>query len=200
MKKNIKKPPNAVTSLKSYLLNRKLLLFSLISLFTLNVYSQKNIEDVVFVETNFENDWSFIEFDPPEGNIWQVGTPSKTILDSAFSTPYALMTDTANMLYAPGKYSFILKLERPAWGNCLEEWDVSFLQKYNFDSLRNSGGYVEVSLDHGLTWKNAIYNYFDMSGSDLTRMYEEDDTLINGEPACILNDTTWNYPYVSSIG
>ena len=156
-----------------------------------------NAQFTVYHLTSFEDDWSFIEFDPPEGNIWQVGTPSKEFLDSAYSRPYALMTDTANLLYEPGEHSFILKLERPWWGNCLSFWIVIFYQKYSFDSL-NSGGYVEVSYDHGETWANFVFDDYTGTNASSVNMYDETDTLINGEPA-ISSVYTWGV-YATDIG
>ena len=32
------------------------------------------------------------------GNIWQIGTPSKTFFDSAYSVPNAIVTDTTKLL------------------------------------------------------------------------------------------------------
>jgi len=163
-----------------------------VMLFVLFFYSTNVIyaQHYVYQTTTFEDDWSFIEFEPPDSNIWQVGTPSKEFLDSAYSGPYALMTDTLNILYEQGKHSFILKLERPLWGNCLAYWGLTFYQKYSFDSLY-SGGYVEISYDEGETWTNFVFDdYYTGSNAGSANMYSENDTLANGEPG-ISGNYTW---------
>ena len=111
-------------------------------------------DDSTYFYTTFEDDYSFIEFDPPENNIWQVGTPSKTILDDAYTAPYALITDTARLITEQIKHSFILKGQRPWYANAIRKWHVGSYQKCQFDTL--SGGYIEVSYNKGETWTNIV--------------------------------------------
>lgn len=149
-------------------------------------------------EINFENDWNFIEFDPPENNIWQVGKPSKQFLDSAYSKQFAIMTHTTKMIDTAYEHSFILKLERPWFGNCLFEWGLQFEHKYSFDSL-NSGGYINVSYDKGQNWHDinidsVIYD----NGVGSSIFYNENDTLWNGMPGFTGKKDFSEYPSVCS--
>lgn len=155
-------------------------------------------KDGLGYSTDFENDWSFIEFDPPVNNIWQVGTPSKDFLDSAYNGQLAIMTDTINLIDSILEHSFIMKLERPVWSNAIFEWSLTFFQKCSFDNI-SSGGYIEVSYDKGLTWINVVNdNYLNNEGAIL-RLYSKNDTLINGTPA-MTGEYIWNPPYISFVG
>ncbi len=161
---------------------KKLLLFISI-LFGVTIFCRAQTKDELLWITTFEDDWTFIEFDPSENNIWQVGIPSKTILDSAYSAPFALMTDTSKMLTELIKHSFILKAERPWWSNAIFNWNFGFYQKCNFDSLY-SGGYIELSYDKGETWINIVNPQpYQIANANVWRLYTKNDTLINGEPA-----------------
>lgn len=82
-------------------------------------------------------------------NLWQIGTPSKTIFNSAYSAPLALLTDTLNT-YSNGNISsfeFVMRTDDATF--------ISFWHRLNTDSLAD-GGVVEVSTDGGSTWANII--------------------------------------------
>ena len=90
------------------------------------------------------------------GNIWQIGKPQKTIFNSAYSLPNAIVTDTIYN-YPPNNLSaFNFKIFDPAWMSltapsaCI---DISFMHKFDTDSLKD-GGYVEISYNNGATWTN----------------------------------------------
>mgnify|MGYP001243312470 CR=1 FL=1 len=79
-------------------------------------------------------------------NIWQVGTPNKTIFDSAYTVPNALVTDTINT-YPINNTSSVMFWNIVSLCAC----DVSFRYKINSDTLLDYGK-VEVSGNGGLTW------------------------------------------------
>jgi hypothetical protein len=82
-------------------------------------------------------------------NLWQIGTPSKTIFNSAYTAPLALATDTLNV-YPNGNISsfeFVIYTDDATF--------ISFWHRFNADSLAD-GGVVEVSTDGGSTWTNIL--------------------------------------------
>jgi len=111
------------------------------------VYISINVTDTIL-----QIDTSFV------GNIWQIGKPQKTIFDSAYSYPNAIVTDTINN-YPPNNLSaFNFKIFDPAWmsltdpTSCVE---FSFMHKFDTDSLKD-GGYVEISYNNRITWTNIV--------------------------------------------
>lgn len=80
-----------------------------------------------------------------EDNIWQIGNPQKTFIDSSFSAPYCLITDTADTYPIGNLSSAQMKLQ-------LTEGyvHVYFTHKFESDSLLD-GGCIELSIDDS-TW------------------------------------------------
>ncbi|CAN5502055.1 hypothetical protein BH10BAC1_BH10BAC1_04130 [soil metagenome] len=98
-------------------------------------------------------------------NIWQLGTPSKTLFNAAYSAPWALVTDTINTYpnSNTSSFSFIV------WTDC--NWfALYFSYRINTDSLLD-GGVLEYSTNGGTSWTNIIdspytlYNYYSASDS-----------------------------------
>src|SRR5204863_2124304 len=67
------------------------------------------------------------------GNIWQIGTPSKTVFGSAYSTPLALITDSANAYPANNQSSFTVTIYTD------DETFFSFWHRIDADSLNDGG-------------------------------------------------------------
>ena len=123
---------------------------------TVNFESSKNV--LIKIDTTQPN------------NLWQIGAPHKILFDSAYTRPNAIVTDTVNYYPFNNTSSFQFSIYDSAfllygfshWENLIPY--VSFMHKYNTDTLRD-GGYVEYSLDSGSTWTNVdtlfpwIYNY-----------------------------------------
>ncbi len=87
-------------------------------------------------------------------SIWQIGVPQKTHLDSAYSLPYALITDTINT-YGPNlNSSFIVKLDENTL-NPFPYIQLEWMQKTDLESGVD-GGLIETSYDGGLTWSNVF--------------------------------------------
>lgn len=135
-------------------------LFSLTSfvlLFSaLSAFSQDTIVSIAYTSPQpvsyFEDrDTSnYFMFNPSTGiNLWQIGTPSKSIFNASYSPSLALVTDTANA-YLPNNLSsfdFVVLTDDYTY--------ISFWHRYDTDSLID-GGVVEVSTDNGNTWTNIL--------------------------------------------
>lgn len=128
-----------------------------------------------------------VELDTSAGNIWQIGPPHKIIFDSASTVPNVLITDTINN-YPVNVNSATQFYVDPGWFGPWGILAVQWRQKLDMDMHRD-GGYVEFSLDTGLTWQNAfnnpiVYNFY---GFDTLNK----DTLLNGDVAFSGTDSTW---------
>ena len=142
-----------------------------------------------------------IEFDPPENNVWQIGKPNKEPF-APFSGTGAIMTDTSKMLDSTIEHSFIIKFHRMEECNCVWDWHVNFRHIYQFDSLV-SGGYISVSYDKGVSWKNVVYDdylYDDSTGcmALMARLYDSTTIINNGQPALTGSGKT-NGEYISVV-
>jgi hypothetical protein len=122
---------------------------------------------------------AFIDFNTPTdlietdtsnpNNIWQIGRPQKSYLNSAYSTDNAIITDTINSYVTNDTSSFILKvpealLAQYSTGASTGNIVVSFYTKYQTDSL-NDFGRIEFSSDSGTTWHIMSKEYIDTSFS-----------------------------------
>jgi hypothetical protein len=110
---------------------------------------------------------NYFYIDTTQTNIlWQIGTPSKAVFNSAYSPTLALVTDTLNT-YPNGNISsfeFVIKSD---------DWTfISFWHRYNSDSLAD-GGIVEVSNDGGASWTNVI----NAPGYWFTNFYTNTNTI-----------------------
>jgi len=86
-------------------------------------------------------------------NIWQKGSPHKTFFDSAYTVPYAIVTDTSGLYPVNNLSAFKVKMEY--LGSC---WGVGFLEfwhKYDMDP-GHAGGYIDVSYDTSGSYQNVI--------------------------------------------
>jgi len=139
----------------------------------LNGHSQFN--------NDFENDTSLlITIDTSiVNNIWQIGKPNKSLFNSAFSLPNAIVTDTINN-YGINEYSvFEFSIsDSNFW--VFPYFAIEFRQKFDTD-FRKDGGWIEASYDSGSTWINifedSVYfvNIYVQIGGALP------DTLENGQ-------------------
>ncbi|MBA3682652.1 MAG: T9SS type A sorting domain-containing protein [Bacteroidetes bacterium] len=119
-------------------------------------------------------------------NIWQIGKPSKTIFNSAYSPSLALMTDTLNN-YPNGNISsfeFVIKTD--------DHTEISFWHKCNSDTLAD-GGVVEVSTNGGLSWTNIVSN----PQFNLVNFYQASSTISsNGNKAGFTGNFGWKYSII----
>jgi len=137
------------------------------------------------------------------GNLWQVGRPLKPYpLDTTFTPPNALLTDTVNPYPVNCHSSFELHFGRqPGYENlCWSYMLFTFMYRIDADTGRD-GIYVEIMYNGSNQWKNII---FDNMGDSNTvnaygyhNTYKPTDTLFNGEPGIsyqnsITNHQGWN--------
>ena len=150
---------------------------------------------LIFSQGFPEQTWDTITFEKPlkevimndiPENIWQIGKPSKTFFDTAFSISNAMVTDTLNS-YPSNNYSYFdLHLSNENVGWYSTSVSVEFQHKFDTDTLKD-GGFITVSYDMGATWKNIIDDLygFDPSGNFNNQQislnaYNHSDSLING--------------------
>jgi hypothetical protein len=108
-----------------------------------------------FDSPNSQNNHIIIDTFSNPNNIWQIGLPSKTVFDSAYSLTHAIVTDTLNAYPVNDTSSFILKHIRPGELGGNESLQLNFWFKINSDSLTDFG-MVEASIDNGITWVNLL--------------------------------------------
>lgn len=117
-------------------------------------FEDKDTANYFFIDTTQTN------------NLWQIGTPSKTVFNSAYSVPIAMVTDTLN-IYPDGNISsfeFVIRTDDATY--------ISFWHRFNTDSLAD-GGVIEVSTDGGSTWTNII----NATQFTLTNFYPSSNTV-----------------------
>lgn len=145
---------------------RKILFCLHFTALSVGAYSQMLFSDTI----TFEKGSNLVHIDTSQkNNIWQIGTPHKSFFDSAYSKPYAIVTDTIGAYPINNTSSFVIDMP---YGGLLGDM-VSFWYKIETDSLFD-GGYIELSTDTGKTWTNIanapgcscnnIYNYGTITG------------------------------------
>lgn len=147
------------------------LLFLCCILTTVKLYSQDTIYSWAYTispVSNFEDrdTMNYFYFDSTQSNnTWQIGTPLKTTFNSAYTIPYALVTDTMNSYPTNNTSSFEFTIYTD------DMTFISFWHRLDSDSLTD-GGVVEISKDGGLTWTNVLddpeltlYNFYTTNDS-----------------------------------
>ena len=126
----------------------------LISVITVRAQITKDWSCKINFEDNpcFDGSYSNLNIIGPN-NAWNICTPNETLFDSAYSSPYAILTDSSGIYPINNTSSFIVKFSLQA--NCMCEPIIGGYYKFDSDSL-NDYGKIEFSLDHGATWRNAL--------------------------------------------
>ena len=175
-------------------MKRNVLIFILV----IQLFNGLSQSTIFYSDTiNFEKPCDYLYIDSSSTNLWQIGIPNKTLLDSAYSKPFAIITDTINNYTLNNQSNFILKLEPESFrenGNT----HINFWHKFDTDSI-NDYGVVEVSYDEGNDWKvlysDTTYNinyYRNGSGSN--------DYLATGKSNGWVNDHIAFHFYLTSTG
>jgi Secretion system C-terminal sorting domain len=147
---------------------------------------------------NFESNRQLVEIDTlQQTNIWQIGQPQKSFLDSAYSIPYAIITDTINSYPINNLSSFQVKIYSPPQ-SCWGIGSLNFMHKYDFE-LNKDGGYIEVKYDNDTNWTNIIFDMEAELGIYLNEFYTETDTILGGIPAFTGSSATWKYSEIMWI-
>ncbi|MFT6176081.1 MAG: hypothetical protein ACJAZC_002667 [Cryomorphaceae bacterium] len=168
----------------------KLIIFTVFTLICVSTFSQNwpggdilNPRDTIFFSHSSEQ----IHIGETEENLWEIATPSKDYLDSAFSAPFAIITDSIND-YPISNNSFFdfIPLQDEEFEFELQLF-IGFSHKFDTDTLKD-GGFLTISFDNGETFQNVIdfpegqfYDGYPGDGTDELNIYTETDTLFNGE-------------------
>ncbi|PCH99335.1 MAG: hypothetical protein COB85_00080 [Bacteroidetes bacterium] len=183
-------------------MNRLLLISAIILATNLTIYGQDTIYSIAYYfpqpVSNFEDrdTANYFYFDTTQtNNIWQIGTPSKTVFNSAYSNPLALVTDTLTAYPTGNKSTFEFVLYSD------DQTSIEFWHRFDTDSLKD-GGIIEASMDGGLNWTNIVL-FPDTVGTFFgTNLYSQLDTIesINYEPGFTGNSDGWIKSTISTQG
>jgi hypothetical protein len=147
---------------------KNLLFTFLVLLFSTNAFSQVAWE-IDFENWYFGEDRVFIDTCTNPDNVWQVGQPSKTIFNQAFSIPNAILTDTLNYYPSNDTSMFIIKHRRDVGRPHGHTIILEFKYKINSDTLVDFGK-IETSFDQGSTWIDLLdddnIEYYDLEWWD----------------------------------
>ena len=131
----------------------------------------------------------FISISDPDNSIWQIGIPESGVVDSTFSGKEAIYAEVqAGSSYDNIDY-FLVSI--PAEENWWGEGILSFYHYYHTDSLLN-GGFIEVSYDGGITWKNILQDIHHIN-HNFIGIYTEADTILGGINAFSGRSVGWVY-------
>lgn len=159
-------------------------------------YSQFNLN----IDFESNGQYAVIDNSQPD-NIWQKGTPSKTFFNSAYSVPFAIVTDTLLMYPDNNLSTFRIRAITP--GACWGIGYLTFWHKYKTDSL-HAGGYVEVAYDSSTVFHNIIFDTVEPQlGHYGINFYTKNDTITGGIPAFSGNSAGWifsQYNWIWMIG
>lgn len=120
-------------------------------------------------------------------NIWEIGTPSKTIFNSALSVPNSITTDSINPYPINNISSFTIKINTSDLWAGFPYFVIMWNQKMDCE-IGKDGGIIEVSYDSASTWMNIFQ---DTLHNPLSVTNYEIDTLFTGEFGYSKIDTTW---------
>lgn len=149
-------------------------------------FSQK----VFTASIDFENNSQFVHIDTTQfNNLWQIGLPQKSFLDSAYSPSFAIITDTTENYPTNKVSSFQVKIFTPSftvWGGA----SMKFMHKYDFDANRD-GGFIEVQYDDDTNWTNIVLDTDPSEYAYGINFYSLTDTIIGNIPAFSGTSNGW---------
>lgn len=137
--------------------------------------------------TTLDSSTFYLNFDTSQvNNIWQVGNPIKSIFNSGYLNPTALVTDTINSYPSNNLSSFQF-----SFVNCppLLCGPVNYVGS-GFQIIHRietdygiDGGTIEVSHNKGVTWVNLIQDSINFPYIFSGNMYTINDTVVSlGKP------------------
>lgn len=150
----------------------------------------------IWENITFEEPTPYITILPLSQNTWQIGKPQKSFFNSAYTTPFAIVTDTVNLYPLSNFSSFELTVIDPYQASCL----VDFRHKYDSEP-DHDGGYITVSWDNGISWHNIVTDmsgpYYCFPATPGCSMYGNinlsNSTLFNGEQGFSGHSAGWEY-------
>lgn len=131
-----------------------------------------------------------------EGNLWQISEPNKTFFNSAYSPINAIITDEVDNYPLNNHSYFDMYISGVGGQNGLPQMQIQFKHKFDTDSLLD-GGYISISYDGGLNWKNVIDDesqFFEttpLEGYYNSNMYTQEDVLFNGQKGFSGHSGSW---------
>lgn len=149
---------------------------------TLNSYSQ--------FEINFDESVDPLNLyigDQPNDSLWQIGPPQKTILNSAYSFPNAIITDTVNTYPTNQSAEFFYFMDAVSsygFPAIQIDWEQMTDLEAGVDGI-----IIEASYDEMNSWNNVLT---DSSFRPLVVGQYIQDTLFNGQVG-ITGSTDWVY-------
>lgn len=171
----------------------KLITLLLIVTFSMQALSQW--PEINYDTITFEDSTDYISIDNSIQNIWQIGSPSKLFLDSAYSTHNVIITDTLNNYPINCNSYFDLYISN--FGQHPYNIGIEFKHKFDTDTLKD-GGFITISYDNGQNWTNIINDsaliFIEIPNSstpDNLNLYSSSDTLYNGEFGFSGNSNDW---------
>lgn len=119
-----------------------------------------------FIDFDSNPCWVSYKIEPSDPNdTWHICKPNKQTFDSAFSPPFAILTDSTGPYQVNDTSSFTVQLTD--YSNCWCMPSIGASYKMDSDSLTDFG-LIELSLDNGLSWNNILANDFIPDGHWLT--------------------------------
>lgn len=130
---------------------KKLIVTGLFFFLVVDGFSQWYQTEFNWDTIGFEENYEYIKIDTSSSNIWQIGFPNKTYLDSSYSGENAIVTDISNS-YASDNHSYFDLYVGDFNYSDYYPWDIfiEFKHKFDTDTLKD-GGYITVSYDNGNT-------------------------------------------------
>lgn len=176
------------------MMKKILILLGLLFLQLSKSFGQDTIYSYPFTGAGFDFEdrpYNYFYIDSTQSNnIWQIGTPSKAIFDSAYSVPLSLVTDTLNIYpnLNTSSFEFVVYTEN--------QTDIWFVHRFDTDSL-SDGGIVELSIDNGFTWTNIMTST--PSNFSFINFYSVSDTLssFGEQPGFTGNSGEWIYSNIT---
>lgn len=165
---------------------KQIYVLTILSIINYNTYSQVHYAASI----NFETNSQLVEIDTSQtNNIWQIGIPNKVFLDSSYSAPLCIITDTINNYPINNFSSFQIKILPPP-NSCWGIGYMYFMHKYDFEQNKD-GGYIEVKYDNDTTWTNIIFDTDPEVFIQSSYFYSDTDTIIGNIPAFTGNSNGW---------
>lgn len=132
-------------------------------------------------------------------NLWQVGTPTKSVFNSGFVGPKAFVTDTMNSYPTNNISSFQFSMVNCSWttyGSCGGSYTALWMfiaTKINSDASKD-GGTIEIS-HNGSQWVNIIKDSLASISGDI---YSINDTVQSmSKPGYSGVDNNWKQMNIS---
>lgn len=175
---------------------RKILISAILLLFSQAVISQPII--YISDQHDFTSPIPYLSIDTSQtSNVWQIGQPSKTIFDSAFTGSRALITDSMNLCQGINLSSLVFRLQ-PDTSVYPVYWIgtgfIEFMHKYDFDSL-HSGGIIEIQYNDTGQWISIIDDLQPCMPT-WSNLYSEMDTLMDGTYAITGKNHAWKWAFI----